>query len=483
MLETGHGKPPSRPSSPAQSADPTAADYLHLTKRFGTVAVSQYPLQYLLALKSLNPVAYLLRSSHEQVNRWHRVLARVTTALLCLHVTFYLNFFVRRDRLDRLGDPVVFAGILAFFGLNLLLTTALRPVRRYSYRLFFIIHVVAAVLVPLEVLAHAESATIYLVEALGVFLVDLISRKLDTVTSYATLESVPGTNLAKITARIPQSKVNRFRGNPGSHIYLSLPAAARKLMNAASVSQLLFEFLFNPFTVAAVDEQSGEVTFVARHYGGPMTAALSRLARASRHNDRTGTANEGKIPLSIEGPYGAVSRFPQLLTEFDRVLLVAGGVGATFTLPLYRSIVRENPSARVQMVWAVRNAGDATWAVTRNEEQGILDDDNVHIFLTGNLDCADGPAQGSGAGGNGEQGVELSAMVRDRCQDRYTSHHNRRRPDLKKIVDDLFKYGQEERVAVLVCGPAEMARELRQHVGVWVRQGRSVWWHKEGFGF
>ncbi|KAL2258148.1 hypothetical protein VTK26DRAFT_8653 [Humicola hyalothermophila] len=469
----------------------TGDDYLHLTKRFGLIAVSQWPLQYLLALKSLNPVAYLFRSSHEQVNRWHRVLARVTTTLLCLHVAFYWGYFIMKKRLHRLADPVVLAGVFAFIGLNVLVTTALRPIRRYSYRLFFIVHLVAAILVPLQIMAHAEPANIFLFESLGVFVLDLISRKLDTVTSNATAEPIPGTNLVKITARIPQSKVNRFRTHPGAHIYLSVPAAARKHMDPTSLSHLLFEFLFNPFTVAAVDQDNGELTLVVRHCGGPMTAALGRLARATKPGT-SNTTDDEKIPLSIEGPYGAVTRFPQLSIDFDRILLVAGGIGAAFTVPLYRSIISENSGAKAQMVWAIRDAGDATWALMGKEAQDMLKDNNVHIFLTGDVVDSAGTGSGSAtartangrAEGEDRAGeVEMSAMFRDRRQGRYTSQHNRKRPDLKKIVDDLFKHGQEERVAVLVCGPNEMARELRQHVGVWVRKGRSVWWHKEGFGF
>lgn len=465
----------------------TSEDYLHLTKRIGIVAVSQWPLQYLLTLKSLNPVAYLLQSSHEQVNRWHRVLARVTTTLICLHATLYLNFFVQRDRLDRLGDPVVLAGVVSFFGLMLLVTTALRPVRRFSYRLFFIIHLVAGILIPVGIIIHAAPAKIFLFEALGVFFLDLISRKIDSVIGNATVEAIPGTNLVKISANIPRSKVNRFRASPGSHIYLSIPAAARQSMSATSISHLLFEFLFNPFTVATVDEDSGNLTMVARHCGGPMTAALGRLANAPRPSN-TNRASEDKIPLTIEGPYGAASRFPQLGADFDRILLVAGGVGATFTLPIYRAITSENPGARVEMVWSIRGAGDATWAVTGREAEALLNDDNIHLFVTGNMVDPDGlasvsqrPVAEGSADGEGE--VELGALYRDRRRGRYTSQNNRKRPDLKKIVDDLFKYGQEERVAVLVCGPNEMARELREHLGPWVHRGRSVWYHMEGFGF
>jgi hypothetical protein len=59
----------------------------------------------------------------------------------------------------------------------------------------------------------------------------------------------------------------------------------------------------------------------------------------------------------------------------------------------------------------------------------------------------------------------------------------RERPDLRKIVDGTFRHGNEERVAVLVCGPKQMARELREQVGRWVKKGRDVYFHDESFGW
>ncbi|KAK0725397.1 ferric reductase like transmembrane component [Lasiosphaeris hirsuta] len=472
----------------------TGDDYLHVTKRFGMVAASQYPIQYLLALKSLNPYAFVFRSSHEHINRYHRVLGRVITLLLVLHWAFYMNFFAQNGLLPRrMSDPVVRAGVVSFLSLNILNTTALRPMRKFSYRLFFIVHLVVAFVMPVLLSFHAKPARKFMAEALVVFIADLASRKFDTVTAHASLESIPGTSLVKITASVPHPKINRFRTQPGSHIYLSIPAGVRRSANVASISHLLFEFLFNPFTVAAVDEENGDLTFVARHRSGPMTTALARLAGGTKLPDAAPTTSSStndpqeKIPIYIEGPYGVAAGFPQFSGgDFDRVLLVAGGIGATFTVPLYRSIIRENPTARVQMVWAVRGAGDATWAVTGrddSQEAGILNDENVHIFLTGDV-AAPAANTGSTSGSrNGEEEVEMSSLQRDRRRNKFTAQHNRKRPDLKKIVDDVFKHGSEERVAVLVCGPAGMARELRAHVGVWVGKGRTAWWHNEGFGF
>ena len=449
------------------------------------MAVSQFPLQYLMALKSLNPFALVFGSSHERVNRFHRVLGRVIYTLLCCHAALYLNFFVQTGIFQkRIVAGVVVLGLLAFFAMTLLNATALRAVRNYSYRVFFVTHLLVAFSIPPLIFFHAKSARWYVGEALVVLLVDLASRKMDTVTSLATLESIPGTGLVKVSAPIPYKKLDRFRQHPGSHVYVSVPPAARQSSNPASSSYLLFEFLFNPFTVAHVDEQNNGITLVARHLSGPMTSALARLTGVGKRTPGPGSSSiasdEEAVPLNIEGPYTIPSHFPQLSSgKYHRVLLVAGGIGATFTVPLYRALLHDNPNAKVEMVWAVRGAGDATWAVMGDDGTGsITDDPNVHIFLTGDILNSDAATAESNSAD-----VELSPMPTGRRRSRNMADLSRRRPDLQKIVDGVFQHGSNERVAVLVCGPAAMARELRQHVGVWVMKGRTVWWHNEGFGW
>ncbi|KAH9905847.1 ferric reductase like transmembrane component [Xylariomycetidae sp. FL2044] len=448
----------------------TGNDYLHLTKRFGIIGVSQFPVQYLLALKSLNPFAFAFGSSHEQVNRWHRVLGRIIYFLLVLHACFYLNFYFQQGILsERIVNLVPFLGLTALTGMILLNTTAFAVVRQYSYRVFFIIHLIVALALPPIIYFHAHHSSPYVIEAIVVFFLDLAKRKaFNTVEVTATIEPVPGTDLVKIVAPIAPKKSHRFLDQAGSHIYLNIPKSARPSSNPLSPAYLVFEFMFSPFTIAAFDEEAKEVTLVARRHQGPMTRNLSRHAAAA--------TTDTKVPLSIDGPYGCATSFPNLAgPEFDQILLVAGGVGATFIIPIYRSILKQNPAAHAQMIWAVRGAGDATWPVSR-EEESILTDDNVQLFLTGDLFESSSNDAGPSIGSDG---IEMSGF---RDQSRYSVNQSRR-PNLKKIVDDLFRLGQEDRIAVLVCGPNGMARELRKCVGEWAKKGRDVWWHHEGFAW
>lgn len=311
------------------------------------------------------------------------------------------------------------------------------------------------------------------------FAADLAIRKTTAVTVTATLEAVPGTDLVRVSAPLPSSSaskvVSQYRARPASHVYVSVPPEGRPTANPASPSHFIFEFLYNPFTVASVSASSSvdtTLSLIFRRYAGPMTS----------HLHLSSSSTPPRIPLTIDGPYGEASfSFPSLLSQkggAHRILLFAGGVGATFILPIYRTLLADHPASRVRLVWAVRTAADVTWATSPSEgaaNSSLLDDEDVQIFLTGEIGAdSTASSRGTGAGGSStNRGIELADL------------HGRRagRPDVRKIVDDTFRLGQAETVAVLVCGPEGMARDVRNAVRPWVMKGRNVWWHDEAFGW
>lgn len=428
------------------------------------------PIQYLLALKALNPYAFILRSSHEELNRYHRVLGRIIYFLLTLHAILYNVFFIESEIwMKRFFAPIVFAGVAGFIVMHALNGTAMARIRQQSYRLFFIVHLLGAFAIPPLIYYHAPSSRFYIGEAIGVFVLDLAVRKIITITAPAVVEAIPGTNLVKVSATLPAHKIVKYAARPGSHIYLNVPPASRPGIGQFSAPYLVFEFLYNPFTVASTNQETGELTFVARTRTGPMTNRLHHLSSTTDNGAPT-----EKIQLNIEGPYGAIGKtFNDLITSgINRVLIVAGGVGASFAIPIYHAINVENSIQHVELIWAIRSAGDATWASSTPYGKSILDDDQVQLFLTGDMGVA--------GDSDNAAGVELNNMTQQTTR---PSVRNNKRPDLQKIVDDTFRKGLQDNVAILVCGPTEMARELRKSVTPWVMKGRNVWWHNESFGW
>lgn len=438
-------------------------DYLHVTKRFGHVAAAQFPLHYMLTMKSIySPLAMIFQSSHEQLNPFHRISGRVIYLLLLNHAVWYMNYFVQAGIVyKRLTEFIVLVGITSFLCITVLFTTAIEAVRRWNYRVFFVLHFVLGLFTLPLLFFHVKELRLYMAETLALFIIDLTCRKLDTTTGLATVMKIPGTKLVKLKIPVPPKKLERFAAAPGQHVYLSIPPSSRP-SNAGSGS--IHDFLFNPFTVAEVS--STDVTLVMRTGKGPTTLAIETLANLTK----------AKPPIDIEGPYGAAKRFPNLVDQYDRVLLIAGGVGATFILPIYRSLRDEmesesTTSDRLKLVWSMRAGTEASWAFHTPAEPSLEDDEHVKIYLTrGNTD--DRPRNQT-AGGS----VELDDLQQTQMAIKATG--GRERPDLKKIIDDVFKFGNEERIAILVCGPGSLARDSRKHVASWVMKGREVWWHDE----
>ena len=224
--------------------------------------------------------------------------------------------------------------------------------------------------------------------------------------------------------------------------------------------------MFNPFTVASVNEEAEEVTLVARQMAGPVTQALVRLA--SVYSPGT------KVALNVDGPYGDTGIHLSKLTSshFQRILFVAGGVGSAYIVPLYEHVVADNPAAQVQLVWAVRDLNEVTWATSSTGEP-LHKDERVRVFLT---------ATGKGVNSiSGSDDVELNRLELDDKHEMDIKVESYERPDLQQIVDNVLGDGSDDRVAVIVCGPAQMARELRKATGYWVKEGKDAWFYNENY--
>jgi NAD(P)H-flavin reductase len=433
----------------------TLLDYLHITKRFGHIAASQFPIHYMLSMRSIgSPLAFIFRFSHEQLNPWHQLSGRIIYFLLLNHAGWYINFFIQTGIFyQRLTAPVVIIGLTGFCLITVVATTSLEIVRRRSYRVFYTFHLTIGLwLLPL-LFFHARPLRLYVSQAIALFLVNKVIQNLDTIQSLAIIAPVPHTSLVTIKVPIPASKLPRFEAAPGQHVYLFIPPGSR----ANKSSQAIHGFLFNPFTVA--DISSTDITLVLRTLHGPTTKTLETLATLPQPKS-----------IKLEGPYGSSRCFPNFAEKYDRILLVAGGIGATFILPIYRAIHQQletesQNSNRLTFHWSIRSAEEASWAIEdANKAAALGNDENIKIYITGRK------------GDDQLNDMEWAGQP-------IKANGGMQRPDLREIVDEVFRAGKGEKVAVLVCGPENMARELRVHVGRWVYRGSEVWWHDERFGW
>ncbi|CAG7979045.1 unnamed protein product [Penicillium nalgiovense] len=439
------------------SVNQTGDDYFHVTKRFGSIAAAQLPIHYMLSMRNrYSPLAVIFCTSHEQLIHWHQICGRIIMILIALHGTLYINYFVQTGILvERLQTRPSMTGLLCLVLMSVLTITSIEKCRQWSYRAFYFCHLAIGLVILPILFFHTSQLRLYVIETLALFIADRILRRIDTIADSVTVTQIPATDLLKVQVHIPASKLSRFKTKPGQHVYMCISTGGG-CIGANRV-------LSNPFTVA--DVSAGKLTLFLRTRRGPTTQML--LTHADRFN--------AQPLINIEGPYGTSVDIADVAGKFDRILLVAGGIGATFVLPVYRAL-REHLDndvgghKRLDFTWALRSMAEVAWA-TKLENQVFADNPDVHIYLTRQASLEHSFPEGMEMGDLRESDGLVAG-----------SNPHMGRPNLRKIVDQAFSYHSEESVAVFFCGPHDMGRELRAHVGRWVAKGRSVFWRQESFG-
>ncbi|KAH7392119.1 ferric reductase like transmembrane component-domain-containing protein [Phaeosphaeria sp. MPI-PUGE-AT-0046c] len=489
----------------------TGHDYLHLTKRFGQIGASQLPIHYLLAMRApYSPIQWLTRCSHEQLKASHQILGRIVFLLFILHAAFYLNFFVLSGFLaKRIKDWDVIWGIVSIILFTTMSTTALAFVRRRSYRVFYISHIAIANFIILPLWLHVSHIRIFVYQIILVEALHLIFRALRLKLYQGTIRLLPGTNLIQIRIPLPEQS-SALTWKPGQHVYLSRPWG--KATTPSFYQQWLMTNKTNPFTIASIPGKDKELLLVARTLKGN-TKYLADLARLLAQGGSgvpmlpTAGGDIPILPIALEGPYGASTRLPDL-ANYDKILLVAGGVGATFIMPVYRSIVDiHDPTPtgpKVRCIWAVQKLAETQWAFPAASLSGDDDEEAAEVNENGLLGGASavevyvtrpsGPSlQSSDAfvvdpdeDEEGEaiemaENEQLLSMEEQMDKPRKGMVIKSGRPRLDVVVDEVFSKGM--RTAVVCCGPKRLTADLKKHVERWVQKGHDVFWYDETFGW
>lgn len=124
----------------------------------------------------------------------------------------------------------------------------------------------------------------------------------------------------------------------------------------------------HPFTIASLDASTNplssvnlikrEMKFIIRPHAG-LTARLADLAASSS------SSSSHSLRVLLDGPYGAATPLSTVLAGSTTALLVAGGTGISFVLPLLRALVEGTNEIHVvrhvKLVWAVRSAACVEW--------------------------------------------------------------------------------------------------------------------------
>ncbi|RDX53967.1 hypothetical protein OH76DRAFT_1342942 [Lentinus brumalis] len=325
--------------------------YWFFEDRAAHLASCQLPFIVALAGKN-NIISWLTGIGHEKLNILHRAAARTCLILLWIHaLSRAISGLSERTDFSHGWMRWGATGLVAF---TLATILGVRFIRNAFFEFFLLTHILLVGIFIIGGYIHARELGFgdYFWPALVVWAFDRVLRTTRLVwnnrgkggTAHehgsATVELVSSDTIRMTLRR----KMNWL---PGQHAYVILP----------TVSDMPTEA--HPFTIAsiprALDGSDGttekDVVFLIRGRSG-------FTGRLREHASRHGIC---RVPAFIDGPYGC----PPDLTGFTTCILVAGGSGVSYTLPLLLNLVHNARAGssrvrRVVFVWAA-NADHLRW--------------------------------------------------------------------------------------------------------------------------
>ncbi|KAF8647908.1 hypothetical protein AX16_006440 [Volvariella volvacea WC 439] len=359
------------------------------SNRAGFLAVAQLPLVFLFATK--NSILSLLLgpgNGYEKLNFIHRWVGRSIFICAVIHGSMWIENHLRY-RAPIMGEEKEMLGIAAFALLCIIVLSSLKPVRKWFYDIFFFVHVLTFVAFFVTICYHTPYATPWIFPPLAFYGCDFLLRLLRMRIKDAYLTPV-STQMTVI--RIPHADGGWIAGQ---HVRLRVFFGGRVLES-------------HPLTILSAPPPitclSSPGIYLGSRSVGDWTRALNKFAISERdqiieylqHAGEKADRESVEVPVSvmIDGPYGGSSVD---LGNYESVLLLAGGSGATFTIGLLDDIVGRcvklrrpdgERTRRIHFAWCVRSFGALQWFLPMlSQIAGVAASSSLDLYITIFVTC------------------------------------------------------------------------------------------------
>ncbi|KAJ7116706.1 FAD-binding domain-containing protein [Mycena epipterygia] len=290
-----------------------------IATRAGWISIAIMPFMIAFATK-VNFVGLLTGTSHEKLQVFHRWSAVFMYITSLVHTFPFIINDIRMGTMmsSYATSPFYWSGIAALVPQTYLIALSWGIFRNRYYEIFKKLHFIASGIFMAALFIHVNfrltswdyfwaTAAIY-----GLAWLLRVARTLYTtgLGLSATAESA-GPDLIKLSVRVPA----RFKWAPGQHVFVRVLGLGAHALTS------------HPFTISSLHAAGAQNTaeLVLRAHGG-LTRALAR---------KVGGTPGWTTRVVLDGPYGGL-HVP--LAAYERVYLLAGGTGATFTLPIFAAL-------------------------------------------------------------------------------------------------------------------------------------------------
>lgn len=510
----------------------------YIADRTGTMSYGNIPLMWMFSGRN-NIFMWMTGWSFGTFNIFHRHIARLATLQAIMHSVGYTAYYFCAGYGDyyytNYEELWWTLGVAATVVMSFLIIFSFSYFRNKLYENFLIVHIVLSVLLLVFLYYHTNIFDLedynypFLLTACVIWgfdrfvrivrqlYINLHVRRSSSSTSGSRLQTTKATvtfheSANILTVDVVPGNAKLFPG-PGQHYFLYQPLSIVGWEN-------------HPFTLAYWNQTASKTTddlhlqFWVRPYDG-WTKKLVKQCKA-----KGGSTLTTAPAMLLEGPYGKA----EPLHTFDQVLLVAGGSGIAGVLPYLLDYVRRvergaaaGASGRVPtrtrnltLVWADRNESFIRF-IADSTLAGLLNrpDINVSFHLTGSAQPSSSVAAVSSTASPSTDAVdspvtpaEDDAAVGEKTVQQFNSEKGgvlenttdlnkpaavsggyriqSGRPDVLSTVRKLTQsiHGTDARLGVMVCGPNDLADNVRHVVAQNMETTReSIEYFEESFGW
>ncbi|KAJ3827208.1 iron reductase [Lentinula raphanica] len=315
------------------------------------LALAQVPVVFLFSTKN-SIVSLLLGPGHgyEKVDYIHRWSGRCLFLGTVVHGSLWIPNHLQYN-VQIIGAQKDTRSLAALGVLCGIVLTSLRPVRKWSRDSFWVVHVLGFVAFFITICYHTIYATPWIFPPLAFYTADMLMRMLRVRIKDATLTAVD----SNMTWVLQDCDTNWIAGQ---HVRLRVFFSGR-----------VFES--HPLTI--MNAPAAYECHLSRIAEKSSRALNNYADKAISNNDQSSLSDQPALPpeapvqVMLDGPYGGCSLD---LGQYQTVLLIADGSGATFTICVLDDIIgccarlgrpNNERTRRIEFVWCLRSYTGINW--------------------------------------------------------------------------------------------------------------------------
>ncbi|KAK5110267.1 hypothetical protein LTR62_006120 [Meristemomyces frigidus] len=467
-----------------------------LATRSGWLSLGCMPFVFLTAGKS-NFITAITGISHERLQVFHRWISYAFFVTALFHTFPFIVYSIRTHQMVMQWNTNLdyWTGVVALLAQAWLTFASMSPLRNMSYEWFKFSHFVAALVFAVFLFIHCA----YTLTSWDYFIVTGLFFALSWLHRQTRVWAEHGVHRARLSmatdgfirVKIPTKAVWHI----GQHFFVRF------------MSTGVHALTIHPFTACSLPSQGGQESELIL-YIRPREGLTSRLAKQAV------SYPERAVRVLLDGPYGGIDMHD--LQQCGRQLIIAGGSGAGWLLPMISACLRTNDQlsttkkgverTSLRVVLATREAATCHWfeetvreILNEHGRDSLPENIDIELYYTGapsgnsELDASEHGKVSNDLekvpGRKQELPKSGSDSISQRSSDSRISHQ-RGRPNLPALMleENSGMNAQDAQLGVFVCGTLSMQSDVSTAVAaaqVSAMQGskRSIHLHMEHFSW